>query len=238
MVKSLREIHRRNLSPRILGFDDTPFQSRPRAPGTPVNSVGIVTTSDRFEGMLYVNNITLDGFDAQQQIREAVLSSKFHEQVHAVMLDGVTMGGFNVIDIQYLSNEIQRPVIAVMRRQPNLDKFLDAVGKLPFSDKRTCRVQAAGPVHCIRHWVFQFRCPSTSLNGGEGDGEGDGDDNRVGDGCQIEQIIQEEETSAEDVAKLLDKCTPAKSTQKIPECLRIAHLVGSAIKTGQSSSSA
>ncbi|PXF40178.1 hypothetical protein BWQ96_10116 [Gracilariopsis chorda] len=209
-MKSLSEIVRRNLSPRILGFDDAPFQSRPRVPGSEVHAVGVVTSLDRFEGMLYCGEILQDGLNAGERLADAVCKSKFHDQIHAIFLDGVTMGGLNVIDIQNLADALQRPVIAVMRSQPNIEKMLNAIGKLPLAEERRMKLSAAGPIHQIGNWIFQYRCPR--------DGE-------------------VENPTAQDVATLLDRCTP-EGTQKIPECLRIAHLIGAAIKCGQSSSAA
>ncbi|KAI0565839.1 hypothetical protein FGB62_14g028 [Gracilaria domingensis] len=210
MVKSVAEVCRRNLAPRILGFDDAPFQTRPRIPGSEVHAVGIVTSLDRFEGMLYCGRILQDGLNAGDCIAEAVLNSKFHEQIHAVFLDGVTMGGLNVIDIQQLADVLNRPVVAVMRAQPNIEKMLAAIAKLPCAEERRLKLAAAGPIHQVDGWVFQYRCP-TDENAGT--------------------------TTAQNIATLLDRCTPL-GTQQIPECLRVAHLIGAAIKSGQSSSSA
>lgn len=215
MVKSIVEVCRKNILPRIIGFDDAPFQTRPRVHGSEIHAVGIVTSGDRFEGMLYVNQIAQDGENAQTRIRDALLNSKFHEQVHAVLLDGVTMGGLNVIDISFLANTLQRPVISVMRSQPNFSRMFDAITNVPSPHRRIARIHAAGPVYVVRHWIFQYRCPP------------------LVDG----QEASASQVSPEQVATLLDRSTP-RGTQKIPESLRIAHLVGAAIKTGQSSSSA
>lgn len=213
MVKSIIEVHRKGVSPRLIGFDDAPFQSRPRIQGSEVHAVGIVTSADRFEGMLYVDKIAQDGDNAQQRLYESLTASKFHAQVHAVLLDGVTMGGFNVIDITYLAHMVQRPVIAVMRAQPNFSNMFNAATNLPDATSRIARIQTAGPVHTIRQWIFQYRCPPLAP----------------------EEAVNE--VTPKHVAWLLD-CNTPPGTQKIPECLRIAHLVGAAIKTGQSSSSA
>lgn len=215
MVKLIPELCRRNISPRILGIDDAPFQSKPRVRGSEVHAVGIVTSLDRFEGMIYCDRIEQDGLNAGTRLSEDILQSKFHEQIHAVFLDGISMGGLNIIDISLLANSISRPVVAVMRNQPKLEKMLHAISKLPDEEERSARMRAAGPIHQIHEWVFQFRCPTSS--------QGEDDINS--------------EVTPEDIANLLDKCTPSGG-QKIPECLRMAHLIGAAIKTGQSSSSA
>lgn len=211
MVKSISELCRQKVAPRIIGIDDAPFQTKPRVPGSEVHAVAIVTTADRFEGMLYCGNIIQDGMNAGHVLSQTILTSKFHSQIHAVFLDGITMGGFNVIDIQCLADELHRPVVAVMRTTPDMESIYSALSRLPHSVERRRRIDAAGPVHHIGDWIFQYRCPACSTH--------------------------EAEVLPEEVALLLTKCTP-QGTQKIPECLRIAHLIGAAIKTGQSSSSA
>ncbi|CDF34883.1 unnamed protein product [Chondrus crispus] len=215
MVKSIPDICRRNISARILGIDDAPFQSKPRAPGSEVHAVGVITSRDRFEGMLYFGGIEQDGLNAGLRLSQTILQSKFHEQIHAVFLDGVSMGGLNIIDIDALARAISRPVVAVMRSPPNIGKMLGAIAKLPQEEERSDSIRAAGPIHEIRGWVFQFRCQPPSQR----------------------QVENGSLATPENMADLLDKCTPTGG-QKIPECLRMAHLIGAAIKTGQSSSSA
>lgn len=213
MVKSLSEVCRLNLQPRILGIDDAPFQTNPRARGSEVHAVGIVTSRDRFEGMLYCGGIQQDGLNAGARLAEMVGRSKFLAQVHAVFLDGVMMGGLNVVDIQELATAVGRPVVAVMRHPPDLQRMLVAVKKVGEAGVREERIRAAGRVYEIREWVFQFRCP-------------------VVDGAAGREVV-----TADEVAMVLDRCKP-EGAQQIPECLRMAHLIGAAIKTGQSSSSA
>ena len=93
MVKSIPALLRLGLSPRVLGFDDAPFSTRPRVPNANVNFVGIMTSADRFEGMLYCDGLSQDGLNGGSAIAQAVTGSKFHDQIHAVFIDGITMGG-------------------------------------------------------------------------------------------------------------------------------------------------
>lgn len=208
MVKSLSTVLRNRITPRVIGFDDEPFPSRPRQPGRPFGAVGIVTTGTVFDGMLYARGLTQDGMDATEHLGNIIRNSKFAQQLHAVLLDGVTMGGLNVIDICSLASMIQIPVIAVMRHRPDINAVRNALAKLPDADARLQALEAAGEVHEMDGWVFQFYVPSAVPN-----------------------------ASAVDVAGLLHACTPA-GTQSVPECLRMAHLIGAATVTGQSSSAA
>lgn len=206
--KPISDVNRLGLSPRVIGFDDTPFQSRPRVPGSELNAVGVVTSSDRFEGMLYCSGIIQDGLNAGEVLSKAIQDSKFHSQIHAVLLDGITMGGLNVIDIERLAAEVQRPVIAVMRSLPNIPRMNVAISKVSNQDERRRRVTAAGQIYELGSWVFQYKVPP---------------------------MLSKEEP--EEIATLLQRCTP-DGTQKIPESLRVAHLIGAAVKIGHSSSSA
>lgn len=249
-MKTIRQVRRRNLVPRVVGFDDAPFSTSPRVPGSEVHSVGIVTSGDRFEGMLYVGGIHQDGLNAGEQLAAAIEQSKFHSQIHAVLLDGVTMGGLNVIDIHALARRVRRPVVAVMRAQPNMGRMLNAISFVASPDERIQRIENAGLVHVIDKWIFQYRTPGVvddiDTNTGAENAKTDAGGNRsnesgtdtttknVGSGSGSSGDADVDE---EDIVWLLTKCTP-EGTQKIPECLRMAHFIGAAIKTGQSSSSA
>lgn len=204
MVKTLSDVLRLGVEPRVLSFDDAPFQSRPRIPGSEVHAVGIVTSGHRFEGMLYVGGLLQDGMNACERLAAITLSSKFHEQIHAVLLDGVTMGGLNVIDIKELANRLQRTVIAVMRKRPNMQKMVEAVSHLPDARERNERLMNAGPIFEAGRWVFQYACPA--------------------DGVDTDAM-----PLTDDVVRLLDKCTPSDQ-QKVPEYVR--HLYQSALQHG------
>lgn len=226
-------------------------------PGSEVHSVGIVTSGDRFEGMLYVGGIHQDGLNAGDQLAAAIEQSKFHAQIHAVLLDGVTMGGLNVIDIHALARRVQRPVVAVMRAQPNMGRMLNAISFVASPDECIQRIESAGPVHVIDKWIFQYRTPGllneTETDTGAENAKADADvDTRKGNGADAiaknagsgsgssssgDAVTYDADVDEGDIVWLLTKCTP-EGTQKIPECLRMAHLIGAAIKTGQSSSSA
>lgn len=188
MVKSIPMLLRQNIVPRVLGFDDAPFGSRPRETLAEVNYVGIVTSAARFEGMLYGGELHHDGLNATDCIAESILHSKFHEQIHSIFIDGVTMGGLNVIDISSLAERTQRTVVAVMRRQPDVFAMLAACSRLPNYAERVHKIRAAGPVFQERRWIFQYKCPPSTNDA----------------------------PNPEQIATLLDRCTPNES-QKIPE---------------------
>ena len=150
-MKSFDALARRGLGLRLVGFDDGPFE---RTPGARVPVSGVICRDVRFEGMVFTW-ATHDGDDATDVIVDALLGSRFHAQIHGVLLDGLTMGGFNVIDLQALAERLDRPCVAVMRRPPNLDAVRRALTRLPDAEGRLSRLSRAGSVHQEGGFIFQ-----------------------------------------------------------------------------------
>jgi hypothetical protein len=177
---------------RVIGFDDAPFERDDDI----VDVAGVVCADTRFEGMHWLP-VTRDGFDATDALVEVLAQSKFLEQVHAVLLDGIAFGGFNVVDLAALSEALDRPCIAVMRREPDMEAIARALEHLPEPARRMERIEAAGPIHRAEPFVYQVRG-----------------------------------ATPDNAARLLARVT---DTGHVPEALRLAHLIGSAIVTGTSS---
>ncbi|NQY38434.1 MAG: DUF99 family protein [Alteromonadaceae bacterium] len=200
-MKSLAQVIRLNKQVRTIGFDDAPFAHKR---GSKVNIAGIICSNTRFEGMLW-GEATKDGTDATDVLINMLKTSKFYQQVHAVLIDGIAIGGFNLIDLEKLSGSLQLPCIAVMRKQPNLTAIKNVLASFNDAPYRLQTLSAAGNIHTHtstlnKTFIFQAK------------------------GC-----------SKETAGLLLQRVT---DTGNVPETLRLAHLIGAAIKTGQSSNSA
>src|SRR4051812_12529836 len=102
---------------RVIGFDDAHYPDKP--PGGRVYLSGVICRGTRFEGMVW-GHTTVDGMSATDEIIRLLRDSKFADQVHIVLLDGLTMGGCNVIDLPKLAAAVGIPAVAVMRRRPNM----------------------------------------------------------------------------------------------------------------------
>lgn len=125
----------------VIGFDDAPF---PRGHCGPVKIVGAVFAHHRLDGVL-VGEILKDGCDATEQLAGIVESSKFFQHVRLVMLQGITMGGFNVIDVHDLHRRLDLPILVVARRPPNLGAVRRALERhLPGGREKWGLIQAAG----------------------------------------------------------------------------------------------
>jgi endonuclease V-like protein UPF0215 family len=126
---------------RVLGVDDGRFV--PHTEGV-VNVVGVVYRGGYlFEGIMRTK-ITIDGLDATEKIAYMIKRSIYYGELRAVVLDGVTFAGFNVVDINNLCSAIDLPVIAVTRKKPNLEEIRCALNNIPDFEKRWQAIMNAG----------------------------------------------------------------------------------------------
>lgn len=136
---------------RVIGFDDAPFQ---RHGENPVHVAGVVCATDRFEGMIW-DQVEPDGFDATDVLAARVESSKFHDQLHAIFLDGIALGGFNVVDVPTLSERLDLPVLTVIRRRPDWTAIEAALNNVARPEEKLAAMKRAGEVHQGDHIFFQ-----------------------------------------------------------------------------------
>ena len=126
---------------RVLGIDDGRFVPRSK---TQALVVGVVLRGGYgIEGVMSTY-ITVDGFDATVKIKNMIRTSRHYGQLRVIMLNGITLAGFNVVDIKTLNGETGLPVIAVTSKKPDLNKLHSALKNLPKSDLRWKAILNAG----------------------------------------------------------------------------------------------
>lgn len=136
---------------RAIGFDDAPFVRRT---SEPVAVAGVVCAGTRFEGMVWTQ-VQPDGWDATDTLSKTLLRSKFLPQVHVVLLDGISLAGFNVIDLPLLAKQIERPCVSIMRRLPRMSAIDYAIRRLPEAERRLEILSHAGFIHAYPPFYFQ-----------------------------------------------------------------------------------
>lgn len=133
---------------RILGIDDAPF------PPHTTNKVMLIGTIFRggtwLDGVLRTY-ISGDGRDSTVNIIKMVNSSRHKDQIGVIMLDGITFGGFNVVNVKEIFNETGIPVIVVMRKFPNFEKIKKALMRFEDCKERWGFIQEAGTVYKIEN---------------------------------------------------------------------------------------
>lgn len=134
---------------RIAGFDDAPF----RFGDEKTELIGVVFRGGAWMEGVLAGMVEVDGTDAGERIAEVAKRFPQGEQLRAIMLDGVTFGGFNVADIGMISRKTGVPVIAVVRERPDLAGMKKAIMRLPDWEERWRKVESSGKLHetGIRH---------------------------------------------------------------------------------------
>jgi endonuclease V-like protein UPF0215 family len=125
----------------VVGFDDAPFVSAHRGD---VVIVGAVYAGARMEGVVS-GRVRRDGVNATRELLRLVRSCRWYPQLQGVLLQGITMAGFNVVDLPALHRGLQLPVLALCRRAPDLEAIRAALLSRVRGGARKWRLIAAAP---------------------------------------------------------------------------------------------
>ncbi|MHC1574410.1 MAG: endonuclease dU [Candidatus Methanogasteraceae archaeon] len=128
---------------RILAIDDSALVSER------IMIVGVVFRGGAWVDGVLKSEITQDGTDATDVAVEMLTATRHYPQIRVIMLDGVTYGGFNVVDIKELHERTRLPAIVVMRAEPDMARIGRALQNLPDFDSRWHAIQNAGKIHEI-----------------------------------------------------------------------------------------
>ena len=114
---------------RIAGFDDGPFSfgdKRCVFSGVLMRMPGTVEA-------ISISSVEVDGGDSALRISEMVEKEGWGRLAHAIMVDGASMGGFNLIDTDEIVERTGVPAITVTHERPDMDSIRDAM-KMHFQD--------------------------------------------------------------------------------------------------------
>ena len=126
---------------RVLGVDDGVFI--PHSKGL-VDVVGVVFRGGYWLDGVMRTEVEVDGLDGTEKIASMIIESSHYKQLRIIMLSGITLAGFNVVDIKELYNKTGLPVIAITRNMPNMKEIEQAIERLPEKEKRWRAIQNAG----------------------------------------------------------------------------------------------
>lgn len=135
----------------VLAVDDAPFD---RAHRGDVPIVGCVYAGTALEGVL-VSKVRRDGRNATEAIARMATGSRFAPQLQVVMLQGIALAGFNVVDLERLRALTGCAVLVVARKRPNLLAIRDALlTKVPGGMRKWRLVEQAGAMENVAGvWV-------------------------------------------------------------------------------------
>jgi endonuclease V-like protein UPF0215 family len=126
---------------RIIGIDDTAHKKNQKKP---VLVLGVI-----FRGGEYIDNmlstfVKVDGNDATTKIVNMINTSRVKGSLRVIMLDGIALAGFNVVDIQKLYKKTKLPVIVVTREFPNYELIRRALKHFKDGEKKLMIIKKAG----------------------------------------------------------------------------------------------
>lgn len=183
---------------RILGFDDGAFVPRSKQQ---VFIIGVIYRGGKILDGALTTTVTVDGTDATEKIIKLINESRHKQQLKVIMFDGITLGGFNVVDIKKIHKQTRIPVIVINRKHPNLLKVRNALRNFDDGEKRWKLILKAGEIkEC---YVQNFQ--------------------KV-----FYQSIGMNDSQTKEVIKL------STTRGYIPEPLRVAHLLATAVVRGES----
>ncbi len=136
---------------RIIGWDDCSHKFEQKN----VLVVGVVFRGGKFIDGLLSTFIKKDGIDATEKLAERITGSRHYDQLSVIMLDGITMAGFNIVDLKELNKKTQLPVMAVLRKNPDKKKFFKALKRLSYFKKRFRIAKKAGRIHNYGNIFYQ-----------------------------------------------------------------------------------
>lgn len=181
---------------RIIGIDDAPFNFSDES----VLVVGaVIRLLDYLEGVMKTE-IRVDGTDSTDRLLQLLKNSRYLEQLELIMLDGIALGGFNIIDLERLHKETGIPVCTVTRDRPDMDSIQSAL-KQKFDDWR-------------ERWSLIENIELVEVETGHNP-------------LFVSQVGME----IDELKGIIRKSTVIGA---LPEPIRIAHLIASAMKTGES----
>lgn len=125
----------------VIAFDDAPFDPRHRGD---VTVVGVVYSDLRLEGVIS-GRVRRDGVNSTRVIRELIGRSRFRRHLDIVLLQGIALAGFNVVDIHELHAAFRIPVLTVARRKPDLGSIRRAlIHRVPGGRRKWALIEKAG----------------------------------------------------------------------------------------------
>lgn len=181
---------------RVLGIDDAPFSFKEGK----VPIVGALLRPPSYLEAVLTSVVTVDGNDADEMIINMLSCSRYKEQIGLVLIDGVALGGFNVVDIRRLNREMGLPFATITRDRPDMDAIGSAL-QGHFDDwHHRLEVIKALPLHQIatKHSPIYITCAGMPID-------------------EVEGSIRHTTVQG-----------------AIPEPLRVAHLIATAMVRGES----
>jgi hypothetical protein len=109
---------------KILGIACASFN---RVKDKQAELYGIVFRGNKLLEGVMKTAVTVDGNDASENIIRMVDKSPHKKQLKMIITRGVTVAGFNYLDLNFLHQQTSLPIVAVIDRKPNMKEIKVAI---------------------------------------------------------------------------------------------------------------
>ena len=151
---------------RLLGVDDSPFMFSEKY----AMVVGVVMRGGGYLECVLRSQVSVDGDDATFVCKKMIEDTRHRKQLKALLLDGVALGGFNIVDIEEVYSSTGLPVITVTRDKPDFVKIKNALKK-NFSDwKNRLNIMKKGRLYKVetRYNPIYVKCAGLEVEEAKG----------------------------------------------------------------------
>jgi uncharacterized protein len=117
--------------PRFLGIDEGPFTfDQDKAV-----VAGVLTRGPHTVEAVLVDRVQVDGWDATDLVIRSARKLPGNG-CDRILIDGITLGGINLVDLQQVATTLQVPALAIARRPPSPHGLETAARRASASDRR------------------------------------------------------------------------------------------------------
>lgn len=106
-----------------MGVDDSPFKFDDKK----TLVAAVVVRAPAYVESVLKTEVDVDGIDSTEKIIEMIERCRHKDQLKAIMIDGASLGGFNVIDVEKIYSESNIPIITITRDHPDFDAMKQAL---------------------------------------------------------------------------------------------------------------
>jgi hypothetical protein len=147
---------------RLLGIDDSPFTFNDKY----CVVIGVVMRGGDYLECVLRNQVKIDGNDATFVCKHMIENTRHKKQLKAVLLDGIALGGFNVVNINELYNDTNLPILTITRDKPDFEKIKLALKK-NFGDwKERWNIMSKGELYEVKtsHNPIYVKCAGITID--------------------------------------------------------------------------
>ncbi|HEY3055542.1 MAG TPA: DUF99 family protein [Thermoanaerobaculia bacterium] len=107
----------------VIAFDDCAFE---REHTGDVGLIGAVFAGARLDGVV-AGRVRRDGANSAAVMARMIFESRFVQHLQLIMLQGIAVAGFNVVDVFELHAATDLPILVVAKREPGLAAIRDTL---------------------------------------------------------------------------------------------------------------